>query len=373
MNNQDIITIKAVNSHQKGKAIIHPRPNPYGGYYGVKKYSENEKLNLPFLITEDTAFELRHDMTINLADPYQKACWEFIKHDPILAHSIQEARDNTHVAQFYIDDEEKEYQKAATTYQKKLELSNWVNSMSEFEQREVCGLLDYTTLHVSAAHVLQFLLKKINEETGGWQKVAEVRTWTQNGYGRKVQMAKNLLHKGIVKKSEKYFVYNDQAIAEDLKSLIMWMENPNNAQDVRMMITKLKGMEKPLLNRNEDVDFDSMDRYEIAQPTHKDHLNSGSLENILNEFDDKKVQQPIKTAPQVPVVTLPNVDPAAQSALQNLADGLKITPEVALTKRPGRPKSTPVEQNASTEQTSNPDNGDLSGFQTSNSQQSEII
>lgn len=282
MRNPNIILIKAVNSANKGTALIQPPKNEYGGHYGVEHLPEDELRKIPagLRVTEHSEFELKHNLEINLNDPVQAVHWKWIKHHPILAMSAEEAMNNRR-KQFYVDDEETLIAKNVRLMEQKLELGNWVRSMTAGERVELCSLLNYKADRSSPDRVMQFLLEAIDNKDL-LASVIKAKQWMATGEAKKISLAKKFIERKYFVQKGKYFYFENAVIADSLDTVVFWMSQPQNTEVVRQMIARVKVEEnKDLVFRVESPNGIDHDKFQLNKPVE----NRDMLADLIKEAE----------------------------------------------------------------------------------------
>jgi len=104
-----IIEIKSI--YKNGKTTIQPVKDPLTGWYrGVERLSDEDKRKKKFWAEPDSKFVLKEGTVFDLNRAEHKVIWEWVKHQPCLATSFEEAQMRPE-AEFYIHIRGQEAQK----------------------------------------------------------------------------------------------------------------------------------------------------------------------------------------------------------------------------------------------------------------------
>lgn len=305
------ITLKAKHSLNQGVMVVQPGKKSGGsGYYGVENYSEEEKRRLPFHITPETVFKVRHNTVLDLADPWHSAIWHgFLKYDQRIAPNSTEAANNPFVL-YYVDDEESKITASISTYKERLLLDKWLENLPPNEKREVCSLLNYRTDGSNLLRVEEFLIKKVHEGDG-WRKVKEAKGWMESGYASKVGLVRRLIDKRILKSDNKWFHYGGDngspkvSIGDSIEKVIFWMGQRENIDSVRQWMAVLNSDRPVLTIPTEQADnvFAEPDMASIAAPPNMADIflaaeNPGALDLLMQEMGNAVPFPPATAKPR---------------------------------------------------------------------------
>lgn len=317
MSNPTKILLKAKHSLNQGAAWLSPTRSPHGGYYGVERLSEEQKRTTPLdlIITPETMVKIKHLTEFNLQDEVQRKQWEFLQFDPRIAKDSKDAARKPY-ALFYVDDEEAEIENSLTVYREKLVLAQWIGALSTAMRVEVCSLMGYKTDGNNPVRVEEFLLKQAVGEGDGWRRVKEVKAWTETGYHRKIQFVKRLVEKRVLTQRGNMYTYGQAPviqIGDSIEKVIYWLEQPENAEQVRnwhaQIRERVEYLQKPVENPLA-IELEPNDRFENIEPNKRVVPFKGEsvLENLLSDLQPNSI--PAQTLN--PVQTTQNTEVSIQ-------------------------------------------------------------
>jgi hypothetical protein len=106
---QKIITLKSIYNKEQ-KATIQPVKDGLGWYHGLKRLSDEDKRGMTYFVEPSTKFTVKHGVSFNLNNPVDAMNWNWLSHSPLIAENLDAAQ-KSHVACFYVHQEEVEEQK----------------------------------------------------------------------------------------------------------------------------------------------------------------------------------------------------------------------------------------------------------------------
>ncbi len=332
------IVLKAKNSHNQGVALFQPCKNPKGGFFGVERLSAREKEERPLYITEETVVKIKHNTTIDLADPWMKLCWGFLQHDPRIARDEAACRNNPY-ALFYIDDPEAVLDKTLSVQRQKIDLSVWILSLVPEQRHEVAALIGYKTSGNSDKQVTNFLLTKT--EGADWGKIKEAKSWWDSGYAKSIQFMHALVEKGILKKDDLnqlyYYGHPRTYIGRSREEVISYLESERNTEVLRQfsaMLSIAQASDTPLTYVNDtpsartDAYGYSLSQQSVQTPVAPPAPKSDLLEQMAQQLSQLSAQMQ-----GISIKTVAPLSTAAAASVEELKDA------IAKRKR-GRPRKT---------------------------------
>ncbi len=175
---------------------------------------------------------LKDGYTLNLADPYDKATWEWLKHSKKIAMSLEDAA-KTPSAEFYVFMPEVEAAKSVSVSKSKAKAFQFVVESSTERNYQVCRLLGHRMDGLPYTQVEEFLFSLCETNP---KKIIE--TFTDSKMKTRLFLM-DALDKNVIVFINNIFMYKTQPLGTDEDYVISWLQDPANITLVTMIKDEL--------------------------------------------------------------------------------------------------------------------------------------
>lgn len=222
-----IILIKSV--FKTGKTTVQPVADGSGWYLGVARLSEEDKRKLTHWAEPSSKFVIKDGVSFNLNIEAQRITWEWVKHSPCIAQSL-EACQHTPGAEFYVYLENEEASKSISRRELKYKAIQHILNDNSVNYPMRSELLNINMDYASPSVIKDFLLDQAEQKP---EKIIAIYEGADVSVRLLLIKARK---KGVLKVDESgFYRYGNVVLGMSEKASVDWLQDRAHKHIIEMI------------------------------------------------------------------------------------------------------------------------------------------
>ena len=222
-----IILIKSV--FKTGKTTVQPVADGSGWYLGVARLSEEDKRKLTHWAEPSSKFVIKDGVSFNLNIEAQRITWEWVKHSPCIAQSL-EACQHTPGAEFYVYLENEEASKSISRRELKYKAIQHILNDNSVNYPMRSELLNINMDYASPSVIKDFLLDQAEQKP---EKILAIYEGADVSVRLLLIKARK---KGVLKVDDSgFYRYGNVVLGMSEKASVDWLQDRAHKHIIEMI------------------------------------------------------------------------------------------------------------------------------------------